>query len=287
MSRIYVRSTGKYRDIVQFGQGALKFLYGNPVGRVLLRLAVSPIVSDLYRIANSTKKSTGKIPKFIEDNKIRMEDFEDREYLSFNDFFTRKIREGARPIDADPSRLISPADSKMLVLDIDEKTGIFVKGREYTLDELVGDRTDVHEYYGGKCIVYRLCMDDYHRYCFIDNGRLRKRFTVKGKLHTVSPVSEGHKIYKENTRVISILDTENFGKVIHVEVGALLVGRIVNRDTGIFKKGEEKGYFEPGGSTIIQIFRKESVEIDEDILKQSRDGIETEVRYGEGVGTRC
>ncbi len=287
MSRIYIRETGEYREITQFGQGALKFLYGNFFGRVLLRIAVSPIVSDLYRIKNSTRKSAEKIPVFIEENDIRMEDFEDREYTSFNDFFTRKIRKEARLIETDKKRLIAPADSKVLVYNIDDDTRITVKGREYTLDEILGDRIDTTEFAGGICLVYRLCMDDYHRYCFIDDGRLKKRYRIKGRLHTVSPVSKDHKIYKENTRVISLFDTVNFDRVVHIEVGALLVGRIVNTDARVFLKGEEKGYFEPGGSTIVQIFKKGILKIDDDILKESKEGTETAVKYGEGVGTRC
>ena len=135
--------------------------------------------------------------------------------------------------------------------------------------------------------MYRLCVDDLHRYCFIDDGRLKGRKTIKGKLHTVSSLSADHKIYKENFRVVNVMDTENFGRVIHIEVGALLVGRVVNHDVRSFTKGEEKGYFEPGGSTIIQIFKKDSVRIDDDIMVHSMEGIETRVLYGEGVGSKC
>ena len=136
-------------------------------------------------------------------------------------------------------------------------------------------------------MVYRLCVDDYHRYCFIDNGSVKESRIIKGKLHTVSPLSKAYKIYKENHRIINVLATDHFGEMIHIEVGALLVGKIVNRDVSKFSKGEEKGYFEPGGSTIVQLFKKDTVRIDEDILNQSLDNTETKVLYGEGVGTSC
>lgn len=285
--RIYDRKTKEYEDIVQYGQGALKFLYGNFFGRVLLRIAVSPFVSRIYGKVNSGKASRKKIPEFIESNKIRMEDFEDREYDSFNDFFTRKLRDGARVIDPDENRLISPADAKLLIYDIDDKIRIDIKGRSYSMEEIVPGMKDLGEYAGGKCLVYRLCVDDYHRYCFIDDGTLTGSRTIKGKLHTVSPLSSAYKIYKENTRVINKLSTVHFGDVIHIEVGALLIGKIVNRDVSDFKKGDEKGFFEPGGSTIVQLFKKDAVVMDEDLLRMSADNIETKVLYGEGVGTIC
>ena len=285
--RIYDRKTKKYEEIVQYGQGALKFLYGNVFGRILLRIAVSPAASRLYGYINSRPSSRKKIPGFIESNKIRVEDFEDREYRSFNDFFTRKLREGSRIIDADESRLISPADAKLLIYDITEDLRINVKGREYMLDEISGGLNNPEEYSGGKCLVYRLCMDDYHRYCFIDDGTVTQTKVIKGKLHTVSSLSKEYKIYKENHRVVSVLSTKHFGEVIHIEVGALLVGKIVNRNVQDFSKGEEKGFFEPGGSTIIQLFKKDAVQIDEDIVQQSLDNTETKVLYGEGVGSVC
>lgn len=285
--KIYDRKTKEYEEIVQYGQGALKFLYGNFFGRVLLRIAVSPFVSCIYGKVNSGKASRKKIPEFIESNKIKMEDFEDREYISFNDFFTRKLRDGARIPDPGENRLISPADSKLLIYDIDDKTRIDIKGRSYSMEEIVPGMKDLGEYAGGKCLVYRLCVDDYHRYCFIDDGTLTKSKFIKGKLHTVSPLSSAYKIYKENSRVINILSTVHFGEVIHIEVGALLIGKIVNRDVKSFKKGEEKGFFEPGGSTIVQLFKKDAVRMDEDLLRMSADHIETKVLYGEGVGTTC
>lgn len=285
--RIYDRKTKQYEEIVQYGQGALKFLYGSFFGRILLKIVVSTAASHLYGYINSRPASRKKIPGFIESNKIRTEDFEDREYRSFNDFFTRKLREGSRIIDADESRLISPADAKLLTYDIKEDLRINVKGREYTLDEIAPGIKGMEEYSGGVCLVYRLCMDDYHRYCFIDSGSIKGSRIIKGKLHTVSPLSKEFKIYKENYRIINILSTDHFGEVIHIEVGALLVGKIVNRDVNEFTKGEEKGYFEPGGSTIVQLFKKDAVKIDEDILKQSMDNTETKVLYGEGVGSAC
>ena len=181
---------------------------------------------------------------------------------------------------------VSPADSKLLVYKIDDETKMFIKGRDYTVAEVLDDETAAQKYKGGYALVFRLSVDDYHRYGFPDSGKVVSHKKIKGKLHTVSSISKDHKIYKENCREVSILETDNFGMVAYVEVGALLVGKIINHDVSVFEKGQEKGYFEPGGSTVI-IFVG-GIEIDEDILKQSAEGVETKIKYGERVGVlRC
>ena len=283
--KIYDRQSKSYEETEQYGAGKLEFLYNNAFGRLFLGLAVSPFVSGIYGRMNSRKSSVKKIPGFIEKQGIDMSEYEDREYESFNDFFTRKIRPEKRPIDMAKNVLISPADSKLLVYEIGDDTRMTVKGREYTADEILAESAE--EFKGGYALVFRLSVDNFHRYCFPDSGKVVQSKKIKGKLHTVSPISKDHKIYKENSREVSILETDNFGKVAFVEVGALLVGRIVNHEAGVFEKGQEKGYFEPGGSTVI-MFVGRDIEVDEDIMKQSAAGIETKVRYGERVGVlRC
>lgn len=280
--KIYDRKTKTYEDIVQYGAGKLDFLYNNFVGRIFLGIAVSPFVSNIYAWKNSKKSSAKKIPAFIRDHNINMSDYEDREYKSFTDFFTRKIRYGKRPVDMKPESLISPADSKLLVYEIEKDTSLRVKGRTYTVDEILADSENAKEFAGGYALVFRLTVDDYHRFCYPDKGCLISKRMIKGKLHTVSPVSKNHKIYMENTRQVNLLKTEKFGTIAYIEVGAMLIGRIVDNGTDVFEKGQEKGYFEPGGSTVIILVK--NVEIDKDIMEQSASGIETKVRYGERIG---
>ena len=280
--KIYDRKTGTYEEIVQYGAGKLDFLYNNPVGRIFLGIAVSPFVSNVYASKNAKKSSVKKIPAFIKEHNIDMSDFEDREYKSFTDFFTRKIRYGKRPVDMTPGALISPADSKLLVYEIEKDTSMRIKGRTYTVDEILADAENAKEFAGGYALVFRLTVDDYHRFCYPDKGCLISKRFIKGKLHTVSPVSKNHKIYMENTRLVNLLKTEKFGTIAYIEVGAMLIGRIVDNGTDVFEKGQEKGYFEPGGSTVILLVK--NVEIDKDIMEQSASGIETKVRYGERIG---
>lgn len=280
--KIYDRHLGSYIEEEQFGSSKLEFLYNNPFGRLLLKLAVSPLVSGIYGKVNSGRRSAKKIPSFIEQQHIDMDDFEDREYESFNDFFIRKIKPGKRPVDMSSDALISPADSKLLVYRIDEETRLNIKGREYTVDEILGE--DGKDYSGGTALVFRLSVGDYHRFGYPDSGKVLSRKKIKGKLHTVSSISRDHKIYKENTREISILETDDFGRIAYVAVGALLVGKIVDHGDALFCKGQEKGYFEPGGSTVIMIVN--GIDIDSDIMEQSDKGIETNVRFGERIGRK-
>ena len=159
-----------------------------------------------------------------------------------------------------------------------------MKGSVYTPDEIVGNSIDLKGFAGGKALVFRLSMDDYHHYCHIDSGKVSDSYEIKGKLHTVSSISSKYKIYKENHRIVNILDTDHFGRVIYIEVGALLVGRIKNNGLTVFEKGQEKGYFEQGGSTIVLFVEKDRIKVDDDILEMSGNGIETKVKMGERIG---
>ena len=281
MIRVYQRDTREYKEVVQYGSGKLEFMYNNAFGRILLRLAISRLPSIIYGKIKASRRSARKVPGFIEAHGIDMTQYEEREFTSFTDFFTRKFKDGARPIE---EGLISPADSKLLVYPADADTRIEVKGREYFLNEITG--RDMSEYKDGLVLVFRLCIDDGHRYCFPASGKVLEQYDIKGKLHTVSPLSSSYKIYKENTRKVSFLEVEEFGKMCYIEVGAILVGKIVDHGKKTFRKGEEKGYFEPGGSTIIVIL-PQGVAIDDDIMEESAKGIETEVKYGERIGDRC
>ena len=85
----------------------------------------------------------------------------------------------------------------------------------------------------------------------------------------------------------TVLETENFGTVVQVEVGAMMVGRIVNHHgTHSFQRGEEKGMFEFGGSTTVLLVKKDQLKVDQDILENSKENIETVVKLGEKIGCR-
>lgn len=262
-------------------------LYKTLLGGVVLAFATRKTVSKASSLYMNSKASTKRIDKFIKKNNINMSDYPKRDYLSFNDFFTRKIKPGKRKFSTNPNDLSSVADSKLLVYSVNEKTEMLIKGKKYTLRDLLRDKKLAQEYKGGTCLVFRLTVDDYHRYSFVDDGTLIRTKKINGILHTVGPVAfKRYKVFKENQREYSVLNTKNFGDVIQMEIGALMVGKIVNHDIKSFKKGDEKGYFLFGGSTVVLIFKKNVVEIDSDIMVNSNLGIETKVKLGEVIGKR-
>ena len=264
----------------------LKLLYGNPVGRASLKLLTQPIVSYLAGAALDHPLSTAAIPPFVLKKHIKMDDFAEETYRSFNAFFTRPIKPAARPIDRDPEALISPCDAKLFVVPVTEDARFTVKGAEYSTAAFLGCRKLAAAYAGGQCLIFRLTPDDYHRYCYPDSCEVGKTRCIKGVLHTVNPVSAEHvKVYHTNTRTVTMLHTEHFGRVLQIEVGAMFVGRIVNHPHGKhMERGIEKGYFEFGGSTVVLMLEAGKAEIDPQILRNSENGAETIVRYGSRIG---
>jgi len=268
-------------------RGLLKFLYTSFIGRLLLKVLVNKKISILYGKYNDSRLSCYKIKKFIKDNNINMREYKTEKYDSFNNFFTRNIILSKRPMDIDKNKLISVADSKLTVYKINEDLMFEVKSSKYSIESLIKNKTLARGYKNGLCLVFRLDVDDFHRYCYLDNGNLLKRKYIDGFLHTVNPVVyDKHKVFAENCREYSVLETENFGTVVQIEVGALMVGKITNNNLKEFKKGEEKGYFSFGGSTIIILIKDNQVKIDDDILKYSKVGIETIVKYRESIGVK-
>lgn len=282
--KIYVRQDKNFIEDCQYGGRSLERLYNTWYGRVLSKFILMPLFSTMATSGDRRRASRNKIAPFVLKYGIDMSDFEEREYKSFSDFFTRKIKPGKRPVNADSGAVISPADSKVLCYDIGDDLKFNVKGSEYTPDEIVGNGIDLTGFAGGKALVFRLSMDDYHHYCHIDSGKIADSYEIKGKLHTVSSISSKYKIYKENHRIVNVIDSDHFGRIVYIEVGALLVGRIRNNGITSFEKGDEKGYFEQGGSTIVLFFEKDRIAVDDDILEMSGKGIETKVRMGERVG---
>lgn len=285
---VYDRRTATLIEEPQYGAKKLHFLYETILGRIILRLFIcGRWYSRFNARRENSPKSAAKIAPFVEQYGIDLSEFEQREYTSFADFFTRKILPERRAVAQAQGALIAVADSKLLAYRIGEDTRIPMKHSVYTVGELIGDAETAKQYSGGLCLVFRLTVDDYHHYCFPDSGRVLESRTIAGRLHTVSPISaRRHKVYCENTRVISRLETAQFGEVMQIEVGALLVGKINNRAVTEFERGEEKGYFELGGSTCVLLFRAGTIVLDMDIDENSQRGIETKVRIGESIGQK-
>ena len=194
---------------------------------------------------------------------------------------------GAGTMGYSMASIFARYDYEVVIYDVSEKAINNAKEKiSINVDTLVNESI-MDEYRGGTALVFRLSTDNYHRYCYIDSGSKGLNHHIKGVLHTVQPISLNHyNFYTMNDREYTVLNTNNFGKVIQVEIGALVIGKIHNNhETYIYKKGEEKGYFEFGGSTIVVLVKKNTINLDKDILENSLEDIETIVKYGERIGT--
>ena len=257
---------------------ALKFLYNTIIGRLILKIICLPFISKIYAKYLNSRFSRHKIKKFVKNNCIDMTQYEKKEYNSFNDFFIRKIKDGKRTIQ---DGLVAICDAKLSVYKIDNNSTFKIKNSIYSIPELIQESSKNYEY----ALIFRLCVDDYHHYVFPDNGKVLSSKKIKGILHTVQPIAfKRHKVFIENTRCVTMLECENLGHVCYIEVGALMVGKIVNEEKLKFKKGEEKGHFEFGGSTIVLLIEKNKLEINQKIIDNTNQDIETIVKLGETIG---
>ena len=265
--------------------GSLEFLYKTVLGRVLLRPLVSRPVSAFSGTLMDARWSKILIRSFVKKNGINTDDYLLGNVKCFNDFFCRRIKDGRRPVDMAASSLISPCDGLLSAYKIDgEGTVLNVKQSTFNIDSLLRDRELARRFDGGYALVYRLCVDHYHRYIWFDSGHKLEDRHIQGVYHTVRPVAlYEHPVFIENTRDYSVIDTANFGRCVQMEVGAMLVGRIVNEKPlpGRVRRGEEKGHFEYGGSTIIVLVPQGVAELRGDLT----GGEETPVKMGEQIGS--
>lgn len=267
---------------------SLQFLYKNTLGRIILKVITLPFLSSVVGKYMSCPLSKGRINKFIAQNNINMTEYEETSYGSFNDFFTRKIKAENRPFPKDTNIFFSPCDGKLTAYKINNNTVLPVKGSHYTIPQLLNNDTLAEEYKDGYCLVFRLAVDDYHRYSYIDDGVQNQSVKIKGKLHTVQPIALNlYPVFVQNSREYAVMQTENFGNVVQVEVGALMVGKIKNHiSSGKMERTKEKGMFLFGGSTIILLCNKDNVEIKEEFFTNTENNKETIVKMGEALGKK-
>lgn len=288
------RSTDKIEIEKVPGENFLKFLYYNPFGTLTLEAIVKrKFLSKWYGKKMDSPKSCGMIEKFVNDNGIDLEESKKslKEFTSFNDFFVRELKDGARKIDYDEDTLVSPADGKIFVIEnLRDSSKFFLKGEEFSLLEFFKDEKLAEKYLGGIMVIVRLAPCDYHRFHFPADGKISENKKIEGYYYSVSPhaIRKNFRIFCENKREYSILATEKYGEICICEIGATMVGGITQtyKPNSTVKKGEEKGYFYFGGSTVIMFLEKDRVEIDRDILENSINGIETKIFMGEGIGKK-
>ena len=244
---------------------SLRFLYRTVPGRCILKLLTARGLSKAAGAFLDSSLSRPLIRPFIISNHIDLSEYEACDYKCFNECFCRKIKAEKRPFDSNPSHLISPCDGLLSVYRITDDLIIPVKQSSYSVSSLLQNSQLAQEFNDGWCLVFRLCVNHYHRYCYPASGRKTKNIFIPGVLHTVRPIAlETYPVFTENCREYTILDTENFGRIVQMEAGAMLVGRICNyHQEKIVSKGEEKGRFEYGGSTIILLLDRNHMPLKE------------------------
>ena len=346
---IIERKTGRLIQEEEYGQKAIYFLYHHFLGRLLLKMIFArPYFSFLRGLYYNSFLSKKEIAPFVEKYGLSKELLK-KKYQSFGDFFSRKeavyLREAGKENTKENGEawkekiqgklpFYASASGKALAYKIDEEGRIIlpsgvqkesagkkenfhflpleIKGNFYSIEKIL--RAPCPEFLkGGTLLIFRLSLPDYHRYIFPAEGKLLRRKRIKGRLDSVRKEAAHFKAFSENKREISLLELEGMGKILHVEVGAMLVGHIHNhlgskifsdqgaqnkkknlgektikfnrgyQQTFRFTAGEEKGYFSLGGSTIVEMLN-EKIVIDEDLFENTKKGLETKLEIGERIG---
>ena len=262
-------------------------LYKNVFGRAVARVLASPVFSYAAGKFLDSRPSRFLIKPFIKKNLIDLTDVEDREFSCFNAFFTRRLVDGARPVDADEAALVSPCDGLLSAFPIEENGSFSIKSSHYRLCDLVQDEKLAAEYYGGQCLIFRLRASDYHRYAFAADGYIGENHYIEGQLHSVQPIAcEKYPVYRLNRRCWHLIETEEFGPLVQIEVGAMAVGSIVTElENAKCVRGEEMGHFELCGSTIVLLIRKGEAQLRPELLRALEQSSEIPVHRGMWIAT--
>lgn len=252
---------------------------------MILRLLTARWVSKLCGAFLDSSLSKPLIKSFVKNNGIDLSEFESDNFKCFNDCFCRKIKQGGRPIPQDENVFFSPCDGYLSAYHIKDDTVLPIKQCSYTLHDLLRNDELVNLYKDGTCLVFRLCVNHYHRYCYPVSGVKGENVFIKGRLHTVRPIALAeYPVFAENCREYTIIESEKFGSVLQMEVGAMLVGKISNLH-GATKvtRGQEKGKFLYGGSTIVLLLQKDSVDVREEFFNATASGDEIPIKMGESL----
>jgi len=286
------RETGTLETEKVYGESFLRWAYGNPLGPVALNTFIKkPFFSAWYGKRMSTPESKSRIAPFIAEYGLDPADFAEspEAYGSFNEFFYRKLKPEARPIDRDANSVVFPADGRHLGFQKASAIGgVFVKGQKFDLAALLGDAELAEKYADGALVLSRLCPVDYHRFHFPAAGIPSETVVLNGPLFSVSPIALRKNLgyLWENKRTLTRLETPNLGTVLCLEIGATCVGTIVQTfgPGSPVDKGAEKGYFAFGGSSTITIFEPDSVLLENDLRHHSAKQVELYAKIGTRMG---
>lgn len=295
---IYInRVTGKKEIEKVYGGKALQFLYGDSfLGRLFQPVLVPllskfPLFSSYYGRMQKTALSKKKILPFIQKFDVDTNEFLEpvSSFQSFNDFFIRRLKNEARPIASGDDIAVIPADGRYYFFqNINNNDDFIVKGQKLNLEALLQSKELAMEYENGSLMMARLCPSDYHRFHFPCDCIPGETKFINGWLYSVNPIAikKNIQIFSQNKRTICTLDTKAFGKVLYLEIGATNVGSIQETYTPYkpYLKGDEKGYFEFGASSLIILFPKKTIQFEDDLLRATKEGFEIRCLLGQKMG---
>ena len=285
------RESGQVRTEKVYGEQWLNWLYHNPVGEATLwAIAKRKIVSSVYGDMMEKPSSSDKIQPFIEEYGVDISIAQEQNFNSFNEFFIRKLKPQARPIIQDSLAVASAADGKVLAYENINNSDFYIKGVRFNVESFLNNSELAKKYKNGSMIVFRLAPPDYHRYHFPVSGKVPEANTkIDGDYYSVNPLAlrEKAEIFWLNKREYGVIDSPVFGNVVMVEVGATMVGSMLQSYSGTsIKKGDEKGYFKFGGSTVVLLFEKDKIKIDQDLLRNTSNSLETTIKMGEQIAVK-
>ncbi len=282
------RQSGEIKTEKVAGEKWLVWLYNNPIGELSLHTLVKrKFITSWYGGMMDSPSSVDNIDPFVKDYDVDLSIAQKQEFSSFNDFFTRKLKLEFRPVNNDSNVIVSPADGKVLAYKNISKQDFIVKGYRFNVREFLNDEDLAKKYENGSLMLFRLCPIDYHRFHFPVSGNISYRTAVDGDYYSVNPIAIKKivEVFCENKREYVTISTLEFGDVIMAEIGATMVGSIVQTYQGeMAVKGEEKGYFKFGGSSVVLLFENGRVRIDDDLLINTEKGLETSILMGEKIG---
>ena len=282
-----------------YGDSAIKFLYSHPVGKLFSRAVASKRMSQVYGSYQDLNISRKKVPPFVKKFNIDLSEYKagsiksdnkENSYKNFNEFFIREFEDGKREFLKDEAKMPAFCEARYFgYRQIEDEVKVPVKGKFLNAKDLLGNSKWDKTFEDGPLIIARLCPVDYHRYHYPLDGKTLDSFQVSGQYHSVNPLAlkVRENIFLINERRASILETKNFGKLAYIEVGAAMVGKIIQShdESKSFRRGDEKGYFLFGGSTVILLGEKGKWEPSKDIIENTQNGFETYLKLGDEVAS--
>ena len=294
---VFDRARGLSVEEKVLGGSWVNWAYGTAAGRALVGIGwIQRLISRVVGRYQSHPVSHSSVENFIREFGINMPEFEvpSDGFETFADFFVRSFKSGARSFPKAAGQFGSPAEGRLSVFPIDHTSiPLCIKGVRLPLHELIdilGDMSEkfVREFVGGYAWVFRLCPIDYHQFHFADSGIPSMSHLRPGLLHSVNPKAQEAvpQVFLKNERQICLFKSDHFGNLMYIEVGALCVGKIQQRFTPHrrVERGDSKGLFEFGGSTLILFSQKGRLNPDEDLISKTNNGVESLVRLGEVIG---